>query len=90
MNKEQFLQLLVREGFPDPVEVHQIPNGSLGLHTHPFEVRALIIKGSIQIPLNGQSANYHVGEMFSLDFERAHEESYGLDGVTYLASRRSV
>ena len=90
MDKEQFLQLLAREGFPDPVEVHQIPNGSLDLHTHPFEVRALVIKGSIQILLNGQSTDYQAEEMFSLDFEQAHEESYGPDGVTYLASRRSV
>ena len=90
MNKEQFLQLLQREGFPAPVEVHQNPNGSLGLHTHPFEVRALVTKGSIQILINGQSTDYHAGEMFQLDFEQAHEESYGPDGVSYLASRRSV
>ena len=90
MNTEQFLQLLQREGFPEPVEVHQAPNGSLGLHTHPFEVKALVIKGSIQILLNGHSVDYHAGEMFQLDFERAHEESYGPEGATYLASRRSV
>lgn len=90
MNTEQFLELLQQEGFPAPVEVHQIPNGSVGLHTHPFKVKALVIQGSIQITLNGRTAEYHTGEMFQLDFEQAHEESYGPEGVIYLASRKSV
>lgn len=90
MNTEQFLQLLQEEGFPEPVEVQQIPNGCLGMHTHPFEVKALVTKGSIQILLGAQATNYQVGEMFQLAFEQAHAESYGPEGVTYLASRRSV
>ena len=90
MTKEQFLQLLQQEGFPAPVEVHQIPNGSLDLHTHPFEVKALVIEGSIQIILNGRNVEYHSGDLFQLDFEQAHAESYGPEGVSYLASRKSV
>ena len=88
MITERFLQLLQLEGFPEPVEVHQTPNGTLGLHAHPFEVKALVLSGSIQILLNGHSVNYHAGEIFQLDFEQAHEESYGPEGVTYLASRK--
>ena len=90
MNEEQFLKLLQQEGFPAPVEVNQTPNESLGLHTHPFEVKALVIQGSIEIIVNERSAEYHQGEMFQLDFEQVHKESYGSEGVIYLASRKSV
>jgi len=43
MNTTQFIEMLQQEGFPDPVEVKQVPNGSLGEHTHPFAVKALVI-----------------------------------------------
>ena len=90
MNLEEFLQILQQEGFPEPVEVQQIPNGVLGIHTHPFEVKALVMQGSIEINLNGVSATYLVGDVFHLHFEQAHTESYGPEGVRYLASRKSV
>ena len=88
MNKEQFLQLLERDGFPEPVEVHQTPNGHLHEHEHPFEVRALIIEGDIKIVSDGISKTYNIGDVFQLGFKQAHSESYGPEGVKYLASRK--
>lgn len=88
MNKEQFLKLLERDDFPEPVEVHQIPNGHLDEHEHPFEVRALIIGGTMEIVINGISKTYNIGDVFQLGFEQSHTESYGPEGVKYLASRK--
>ena len=88
MNTEQFLLLLQREGFPDPVEVQQVPNGWLGDHEHPFEVRALVIEGSIDIVIHGVSRAYKTGDVFGLGFKEVHSESYGPEGVKYLASRK--
>jgi hypothetical protein len=88
MNKDQFLQLLRQDGFPDPVEVHQIPNGHLDEHEHPFEVRALILEGSIEIVIDGMSKSYNIGDVFHLDNKQVHAESYGPHGVKYLASRK--
>ena len=88
MNVEDFLQILQQEGFPEPVEVQQIPNGVLGIHAHPFEVRALVTQGSIEIVLNGVGSTYLSGDTFHLDFEQEHSESYGPAGVSYLASRK--
>jgi hypothetical protein len=48
MNSEEFLQLLCRDGFPEPVEVQQAPKGRLGIHEHPFEVKALIVEGEVR------------------------------------------
>jgi quercetin dioxygenase-like cupin family protein len=88
MNTEQFLLQLQRDGFPDPVEVQQSSNGQLGNHEHPFEVRALVIQGSIDITIGGESRTYGAGDVFELGFKEVHSESYGPEGVKYLASRK--
>ena len=88
MNSEQFLQLLRRNGFPEPVEVQQAPNGQLGIHEHPFEVRALVVEGDITIVIDGLSKIYKAGDVFHLELKRLHGESYGSEGVKYLASRK--
>ena len=88
MNTEQFLHLLREGGFPEPVEVQQIPNGSLDVHEHPFEVKALVVDGSIEIVMNGFAKTYRAGDIFQLQYKQPHSESYGPSGVKYLASRK--
>ena len=88
MNTEQFLRLLEKDGFPEPVEVQQIPKGSLDMHEHPFEVKALVLEGSIDIVVDGLSTRYKTGDIFQLQYKQPHSESYGPSGVKYLASRR--
>ena len=87
MNTTQFIEVLQQEGYPDPVEVRQVPNGSLGEHTHPFAVKALVIDGSIDIIIQGNRKAYSIGDVFQLGLEELHSESYGPTGVIYLASR---
>ena len=88
MNTEQFQRLLEQEGFPEPVEVEQAPNSQLSNHEHLFEVRALVIQGSIDITIHGKSRTYQAGDVFELGFKEVHSESYGAEGVKYLASRK--
>jgi len=87
MNTTQFIEMLQQEDYPDPVEVRQAPNGSLGEHSHPFAVKALVIDGSINITIQGNRKTYSTGDVFQLGFEEPHSESYGPTGVVYLASR---
>lgn len=82
------MQLLRRDGFPEPVEVQQAPNGRLDIHEHPFEVKALVVEGDITIVIDGLSKNYKTGEIFHLALKQPHAESYGSEGVKYLASRK--
>lgn len=88
MNSGEFLQLLRRDGFPEPVEVQQVPNGWLGIHEHPFEVKALVVEGDITVEVDGLSTIYKVGDVFHLALKQPHAESYGSEGVKYLASRK--
>jgi len=87
MNTTQFIEMLQQEDYPDPVEVRQAPNGSLGEHSHPFAVKALVIDGSIDITIQDNRKTYSIGDVFQLGFEEPHSESYGPTGVVYLASR---
>jgi quercetin dioxygenase-like cupin family protein len=88
MNRDQFIHTLEREGYPDPVEVLREPNGHLDHHTHPFEVKALVLSGSIELTINGSTSHYSAGSVFHLGFEELHSETYGPQGVHYLAARK--
>ena len=83
-----FKAFLLVEGFPEPILVERERNGFLDLHSHSFEVRALITHGQIEITIDGDSQSYGVGEAFHLMQDQVHSERYGSDGVRYLASRR--
>jgi quercetin dioxygenase-like cupin family protein len=88
MTPANFKAFLLAEGFPEPVLVERERNGFLDLHSHVFEVRALITHGQIEITIDGDSQSYSVGEAFHLTQDQIHSERYGSDGVRYLASRR--
>jgi hypothetical protein len=88
MNSEQFLRMLERECFPKPVEVHQPANGHLDEHRHPFEVKAFVTSGRIELLVDGQKQQFDTGDVFHLGYEQAHCETYGPQGVSYLASRK--
>jgi quercetin dioxygenase-like cupin family protein len=85
-----FKAFLLAEGFPEPIMVERERNSFLDLHSHSFEVRALITYGQIEITIDGDSQSYGVGEAFHLTQNQVHSERYGSDGVRYLASRRQL
>jgi len=88
MTPSIFKAFLLVEGFPEPVLVERECNGFLDLHSHAFEVRALITHGQMEITIDGDSQSYGVGDAFHLTQNQVHSERYGSDGVRYLASRR--
>lgn len=88
MSREEFLEFLKLKNFPEPVLVEQPANGSLDVHTHDFEVFALVSEGSIAITSCEIEMVYKQGQVFHLPFRQPHTERYGVDGVKYLASRK--
>jgi quercetin dioxygenase-like cupin family protein len=85
-----FKAFLLAEGFPEPVLVERERNGFFDLHSHSFEVHALITHGQMEITIDGDSQLYGVGDAFHLTQGQVHSERYGSDGVRYLASRRQL
>ena len=87
MTPEAFERQMRQQGF-ETVVVERPANGSLDLHTHPFEARALVLEGEITIVSEGRTQFCKAGEMFQLDANLPHTESYGPAGVRYLAARK--
>jgi hypothetical protein len=90
MNQAEFLKQLALEGFPEPTLVAREPKGYLDHHTHPFEVKALVIDGQIDLVIEGVRTIYLAGDVFHLLHEQSHTEFYGSSGVQYLASRKEL
>jgi quercetin dioxygenase-like cupin family protein len=88
MQREEFLALLSSEGFNEVVTVTREPNGSLDLHAHPFEAKALIVSGDLTIRCGDEARHYGVGEIFHLEKDVEHREDYGPEGVSYLVGRK--
>lgn len=86
MDAEQFRQQLQGQGYEFVTVVRDA--GELGQHQHDFEARALILRGEITLRTASATRVYRVGEVFHLQAGEAHSESYGQDGVEYLAARR--
>jgi quercetin dioxygenase-like cupin family protein len=62
----------------------------VGIHTHPFEAKALIVQGELSIAVNDVSRAYKLGDVFHLAPNTPHTEQYGPAGVTYLVGRKSA
>ena len=88
MTEQQFREQLLLEGFEEFVLVEREPGGMLDTHRHPFEAKALVLQGSIEIDCAGGSRNYAAGELFHLHRDAEHAERYGPQGVRYLVGRR--
>lgn len=88
MDQEQFRQQLRAEGYEQVTAVAREANGSLDVHTHPFEARALILSGEISIRCDGHETLYRPGDIFHLGHAAPHSERYGPAGVSYLVGRK--
>jgi quercetin dioxygenase-like cupin family protein len=87
MNQEEFLHHLAENHFPAPI-ITKKDAGTMGVHSHTFEPMALIIEGEMSIESGGVTSRYQVGDIFHLQPNQLHSESYGPQGVTYLVSRK--
>ena len=89
MNRQDFADLLAREGYADIVTVNRAPNGALDVHTHPFEAKALVLDGEIHLRCEGEAERrYGAGDIFHLPTGAPHAERYGTAGVSYLVGRK--
>jgi quercetin dioxygenase-like cupin family protein len=94
MDQTAFRTSLATDRFDEAVEVHRPANEGLGIHTHEFEAKALIIQGELDIGIkdgnNDAIKTYKVGDIFHLAANTPHTEKYGPVGVTYLVGRKHI
>ena len=84
MNPTAFIDLLSKEGFAQPVEVVGEHNLFIEQRSFPYEQKALVLEGQVDIIIGAQRAVYLAGDVFHLEPNQMYAESYGSKGVKYL------
>ena len=89
MGTEAFEAALRKDGFQE-IFNREYPAGHHAPdHSHPFDVRALVLGGEITLKVAGVERAYRVGDVFVMAAGCVHEEQVGPEGVTYLVGRRT-
>jgi quercetin dioxygenase-like cupin family protein len=56
-------------------------------HSHPYDVRAMVLKGVLTMTCGGEVRAYKAGETFTMARGCLHSESYGPEGAVTLLGR---
>jgi quercetin dioxygenase-like cupin family protein len=90
MNTQEFEASLKAGNYEEITQVSKEVGYQMGEHQHPFDARALITAGQIDIAVDGVSKAYKVGDVFSLPAGVMHTEDASQLGVSYLVGRRRI
>jgi quercetin dioxygenase-like cupin family protein len=88
MNAADFETGLQRAGYLDVETKQAQPDLTTQPHSHPFDVRALVLAGEVTLTTQGQSRTYRTGEIFEMAAGCEHSERHGPEGTKYLVGRR--
>lgn len=88
MDTEAFKAACLAEGYSEPETKSMDANAFVDTHTHPFDVRALVLSGSLTLGCPDGPREYKAGDTFELGRDIPHTEQYGPQGYTVLVGRR--
>jgi quercetin dioxygenase-like cupin family protein len=86
---DTFSQQARTEGFDEVLERTWAPDTVLDVHTHPFDVHAIVTQGQMWLTVREQTRELRPGDRFALDRDVPHAERYGHEGATYWVARRN-
>ena len=87
MDQVTFEAELKRDGYE--VMVNTTPGAKVNPeHSHPFDVRAMVVQGAMTLTRDGHARTYNAGETFSMPKGCLHFESYGPEGAVVLLGRK--
>lgn len=88
MDQAAFRSELARDGF-DEVDTRSIAPGLYNApHSHPFEVRALMLAGELTLAWADQQRTFRAGEIFTMAAGCEHTEWFGPEGASYIVGRK--
>ena len=89
MDLEAFTAELRKDGYLD-IETKTIEADKVvGLHSHPFDVRAVVLDGSARIACGGEpEREFKAGDIVEVAAGVEHTEHYGPEGYKFLVGRR--
>jgi quercetin dioxygenase-like cupin family protein len=79
---------LKRDGFTNIETRSAQPNLFSPLHSHPCDIRALVMSGEVTLQCEGTSRTYRAGDTVVLAATCEHTEQNGPEGYTYIVGRR--
>ncbi len=87
MDRTSFEAELKREGYD------VLTNTTAGakvnpVRSHPFDVKAMVLKGALTLTRDGESRTYRPSETFTMPRGCLHSESYGPEGAVVLFGRK--
>ena len=87
VNLEDFTAQAMDEGFDEIITREGGPDLHLDSHTHPFDLRVHVARGSLVLTVGDTSRPYQAGEGFRLARNTPHTEHYGSEGATFWVAR---
>ncbi|HEY1325596.1 MAG TPA: AraC family transcriptional regulator [Casimicrobiaceae bacterium] len=76
------------QGFDEVLERKWPPSAVLHVHSHPFALRARVVKGEMWLTVGEAVRHLLPGDEFALERDVPHAERYGAEGATYWVARR--
>jgi len=87
MDRETFEAELKRDGYD--IQTNTTPGVKVNLeHNHPFDVRAMVMRGALTLTHDGAGCTYRTGETLTMPKGCLHSESYGPEGAVTLFGRK--
>ena len=86
---DNFKSASIAEGFDEVLARDWPPDCQLETHTHPFTLRAMVVRGEMWLTVDDQTRHLQPGDLFSLDRDVPHAERYGHEGATYWVARKN-
>jgi quercetin dioxygenase-like cupin family protein len=87
MDRQTFEAELAREGYE--ASESTTPGAKMNPeHSHPFDIKALVLKGAVSLTTDGKTTTYAPGEIFTMARGCTHFESYGEGPTVALVGRK--
>ena len=83
-----FEQRALAEGFDQVLQREWDPGAVAAEHTHPFAVKAVMVRGDLWLTCSGETRHLRAGDSFEIAHGAPHAERYGHEGATFWAARR--
>ena len=86
---DEFKAHALADGFDEVLERSWPADAVLDTHTHPFALKAQVVRGEMWLTIADQTRHLRPRDDFALECEVAHAERYGTEGATYWVARRN-
>jgi quercetin dioxygenase-like cupin family protein len=88
VTREEFEALLACDRYEAAIAGEYPPHCFNDFHTHPFDVRGLVLDGEMALTIGGRTEVFRTGEVFVMPVGVAHQEHVGPAGVRYLYGKK--